>query len=89
MEFCQGLVCSWFIFVPRNFNKSFNDLLNVSMIMGLKFQLLPRTEGFLIYNNLKGIHGSTGQRDGQHVCIEGLYSVPSPALKYQRCAKNA
>ena len=44
-----------------------NDLINPSIVLGFKFQLLRRMEGFCIYNTLKCIRDHTVQRGWQHM----------------------
>jgi hypothetical protein len=48
-------------------------LINSSLMFGFKFQLLLRTEGFLIYWNLKCIHNRTVTEAGHGSTTRGPY----------------
>jgi hypothetical protein len=58
------------------------------MERGFKFQLLPMSEGFLIYGTLRGIHDLRYTETGSMWETKGPYCAPMPALKGETRCEN-
>ena len=48
-------------------DKDVGSLVDTSVKLRFEFQLLRKTDGFIIYNALKGIHDCTEHRDRQRM----------------------